>query len=470
MPPKPPSPTSSPSTDRTTSFFTIRRASLALFSALLFGFWKRNIEPALELGGIWRTVQPHGTEGCRLVSELQVCEKIIIHEPTGLVYAACSSIADRKAWLPALNYYNASARSGNDYIALYDPTADSFIKLDVIGLDDPRGLSLHGMDVVPSSEEPETLWVYLVNHRPPVESAQTSAESGLAHSEDPSIEIFTTRAGSSELRHVRTVADPVVLHSPNDVAGSPDGKEFWFTNDMKDVDGWKAKLYMILQVAATSVGHCHVDRGCKIALDKMPGANGIVRLPSDWAGDKRDAAKDGSGEHKTRLMLGSATRPEVRILEQQANNTLEVVEVYTHGEIVVSSPFKPSSAYDIQCPTYGSNLLSLDLPLDNLTVDKRGTVWAAGFPKGADLISKHIPDPLNNPSASTAVRVSCGSGKCTVDKPFESDGSNNIASGSTTVAYDAERKRLFLSGVMAPGLTVCDFNAPPVSPAVQAAS
>ncbi|KAL1695051.1 hypothetical protein GGG16DRAFT_100075 [Schizophyllum commune] len=457
MPPKSPPPTESLSqtptpsaarssslfTLRSCSFFTLRSAYLALFAALLFGFWKRNIEPALELGGIWRTVQPHGTEGCRLVSELQACEKIIVHEPTGLVYAACSTIADRKAWLPALNYHNASARSGNDYIALYDPTTDSFVKLDVVGLDDPRGLSLHGMDVVPSSEDQETLWVYLVNHRPPLEvSGKDSASAAaLTHSEDPSIEIFTTRAGSNTLRHVRTVADPVVLHSPNDVAGSPDGKEFWFTNDMNDVDGWKAKLYMILQVAATSVGHCHVDRGCKIALDKMPGANGIVRLPSDWVGDKREAATDSSEEHKTKLMLGSATRPEVRILEQQADDTLEVVEVYEH-----------------------------DLPLDNLTVDKRGTVWGAGFPKGADLISKHIPDPLNNPSASTAVRVSCEDGKCTIDKPFESDGSNNIASGSTTVAYDAERKRLFLSGVMAPGLTICEFGAPPVPSIVHAAS
>ncbi|KAI4519243.1 calcium-dependent phosphotriesterase [Schizophyllum commune Loenen D] len=404
----PPGPSSFKFPPRSSSLLTLRSGSLALFAALLFGFWKRNIEPALELGGIWRTVQPHGTEGCRLVSELQACEKIIVHEPTGLVYAACSTIADRKAWLPALNYYNASARSGNDYIALYDPTTDSFIKLEVVGLDDPRGLSLHGMDVVPSSEDPETLWVYLVNHRPPVESAESPSES-IAHSEDPSIEIFTTRAGSNELRHVRTVADPVVLHSPNDVAGSPDGKEFWFTNDMKDVDGWKAKLYMILQVAATSVGHCHVDRGCKIALDKMPGANGIVRLP--------EHAAKGAEEYKTKLMLGSATRPEVRILERQVDDTLKVVGVYVH-----------------------------DLPLDNLTVDKRGTVWAAGFPKGADLISKHIPDPLNNPSASTAVRVSCVEGKCVVDKPFESDGSNNIASGTTTVAYDAERRRLFLSG------------------------
>ncbi|KAI5889211.1 calcium-dependent phosphotriesterase [Schizophyllum commune H4-8] len=397
-------------TIRSTSLFTLRNASLAFFAALLFGFWKRNIEPALELGGIWRIVEPHGTEGCRLVSELQACEKIVVHEPTGLVYAACSTIADRKAWLPALNYYNASARSGNDYIALYDPVADSFAKLDVIGLDDPRGLSLHGMDVVPSSEDPDMLWVYLVNHRPPVGDAESST---LAHSEDPSIEIFTTRAGSSELRHVRTVADPVVLHSPNDVAGSPDGMEFWFTNDMKDVDGWKvggAKLYMIMQVAATSVGHCHVDRGCKIALDKLPGANGIVRLPATHQTGRLSKTD-------TKLMLGSATRPEVRILERQADDTLELTK------------FLPS-----------------DLPLDNLTVDKRGTVWAAGFPKGADLISKHIPDPLDNPSASTAVRISCASGKCTVDKPFESDGSNNIGSGSTTVAYDAERKRLFLSG------------------------
>ena len=97
---------------------------------------------------------------------------------------------------------------------------------------------------------------------------------------------------------------------------------------------------MILQVAATSVGHCHVDRGCKIALDKLAGANGIVRLPSGWAGnerqtttgkEEREAAAQDTAGHKTRLMLGSATRPEIRILERQADDTLEVVEVYEHG-------------------------------------------------------------------------------------------------------------------------------------------
>ena len=48
-----------------------------------------------------------------------------------------------------------------------------------MGLDDPRGLSLHGMDVVPSSEDQETLWVYLVNHRPPLEVSGKDSASGM---------------------------------------------------------------------------------------------------------------------------------------------------------------------------------------------------------------------------------------------------------------------------------------------------
>jgi arylesterase/paraoxonase len=51
-----------------------------------------------------------------------------------------------------------------------------------------------------------------------------------------------------------------------------------------------------------------------------------------------------------------------------------------------------------------------DLPMDNLSVDKDGAVWAAAFPKGKDLIEKHIPDPLNNPSATTAVRITLNTG------------------------------------------------------------
>ncbi|KAL1743409.1 hypothetical protein HDZ31DRAFT_40997 [Schizophyllum fasciatum] len=379
-------------------------ALLIALAAVLGAIWKRNIEPALELGGIWRTVEPHGTENCTLVPELEACEKIILHQPTGLLYAACSSIAGRKAWLPALNYYNASARSTADYVALYDPARATLTKLAVRGLDDARGLSVHGMDVVPSASDADVLFVYLVNHRPPPEPG--------APGEDPSVEVFETRAGSGELRHVRTVADAAVLHSPNDVAGAPDGTRFWFTNDMKDVDGWKvragAKLYMFMQKPVTSVGYCHVDHGCKIALDKVPGANGIVRVSDD------------------RFMLGSATRPEVRVLALSPDDTLSVL-----------------------------SLGLTDLPLDNLTIDEDGVVWAAGFPKGAELIQKHIPDPVNNPSASTAVRISCSNGNCTIDKPFESDGSGNIASGTTTVVHDAERKRLFLSGEW---LRLCSFT------------
>lgn len=91
------------------------------------------------------------------------------------------------------------------------------------------------------------------------------------------------------------------------------------------------------------------------------------------------------------------------------------------------------------------------MPIDNLSVDKNGAVWGAGFPQLQDVAKRHF---LNStiPGASTALRIKLNTGrsaffgeKYKVDKVIESDGVE-VASGTTTVVYDAERGRLFFSG------------------------
>lgn len=63
----------------------------------------------------------------------------------------------------------------------------------------------------------------------------------------------------------------------------------------------------------------------------------------------------------------------------------------------------------------------------------------------------HFRDP-SIPAASSALRITLNTGrsaffgeKYKIDKVVESDGTE-VASGSTSVAYDAERRRLFFSG------------------------
>ena len=81
------------------------------------------------------------------------------------------------------------------------------------------------MDVMPSSSDPQELFIYLVNHRIPL--GDRSAEQIGA---DSVIEIFKTTVGGEVLTHIKTVESPIIV-TPNDVVGSADGKSFYFTND-----------------------------------------------------------------------------------------------------------------------------------------------------------------------------------------------------------------------------------------------
>lgn len=111
-----------------------------------------------------------------------------------------------------------------DYFATYDPSTSTVTRLAISGFEDPRGISVHGFDVVSSSATPYELFIYAVNHRRP--HSENAEQAGA----DSVIEIFTTTLGGTVLRHVSTVESPVIV-TPNDVTGFSDGKSFYFTND-----------------------------------------------------------------------------------------------------------------------------------------------------------------------------------------------------------------------------------------------
>jgi hypothetical protein len=151
--------------------------------------------------------------------------EIILHQPTGVLYLACSTLSSRVHWTPALGYLNETGASFNDYVASYDPRTSRITRFKVVNFKSDRGLSLHGMDVVPSSSNPSELFVYLINHRAPMGGLRATDVGA-----DSVIEIFKTTVRGDTLTHIQTVQDPVIL-TPNDVVGSRDGKSFYFTND-----------------------------------------------------------------------------------------------------------------------------------------------------------------------------------------------------------------------------------------------
>jgi len=392
---------------------TLTRIALNVFIAFLAlaaGLQHIYLKPMLERFGLRppRVIQPLGNEKCKGIPELQACEEIILHQPTGILYIACSTPSSREHWLPTLAQFNATGASTKDYVATYDPATSRVTRLITPDFNSGRGLSLHGMDVVPSKWNPKELFVYLVNHRIPLGGA-VPAEVGA----DSVIEIFTTTVGRSRaLKHRKTIEDPIIV-APNSVSGSDDGESFYFTNDRGVRVGPSIRYLEYLGHSNSSVGYCHVNEGCKYALTKTHASNGIT------------TASNGT------VYLADSTFGVVNILEQQSDHALVITDS-----------------------------IKTDMVIDNLAVDAAGQLWVAGIPRALALL-RHMKDP-SSPSPSTAFRLSINTGpnsfygeKYRVQKVFEDDGS--LMSGISSVVYDSKRKKLFMHGVASPQLVVCDI-------------
>lgn len=380
--------------------------ALAVLAALAAAFYQFYLKDMLVILGYNRVVQRIGNERCQKVPGLRACEKISLHQPSGQLFLACSEPDRRILWLPAALYLNPAGAS-QDYVAIYDPKTTKITKLKLSGVDDGFDFSSHGMDVVPSASNPSELFVYLVNHRPPkgLDARQWGADSVL--------EIFKHKIGDDKLTHIKTIQSSLMI-APNDVVGSDDGTSLYFTNDNGQKTGIKRQIGVFLKRKATSVVYCHIQEGCKYAARNMFSNNGIVR------------ASNGTFYVAHTLSGG------LSILEEQSDNTLVITD---H--------------------------IQTEYPMDNLSLDSEGHVWAAGFPNLLEIFNRYFVDP-SILTASCALRFSINTGpnafygeKYKVDKVFEDDG--RIASGITSVVHDAQRKKLFLHGILASHLTICDM-------------
>ncbi|KAH7912397.1 hypothetical protein BJ138DRAFT_1083638 [Hygrophoropsis aurantiaca] len=369
-----------------------------------------NLRPILIASGWGRTFESLGNKQCTTVPELKACEKVVLHHPSGVLYLACSTQISRTYWTPALDRLDSSGMSTEDYVATYNPKTKKVQRMTLSGFNSSRGINVHGMDVVASSSDPSTLYVYLVNHRKPLigDSRKVGADSA--------IEVFRTQLGSDVLTHLQTFEDPSVIITPNDIAGSSDGKSFHVTNDHSLKAGWRRHLNTLLQPSDTSVAYCHADHGCKFAVKGLHASNGIVK---------------GRGANETFYVV-DCTLGDISVLERQSDDTLVLTEVIKTGTAS-----------------------------DNLSIDENGVLWVAGLSDGVGMVTKQMNDPTVK-IASSALRITINEGpgafygdKYKVDKVFEDPG--ELASGTTSATYDARRNRLYMHGLISPHLTVCQL-------------
>jgi len=379
---------------------------LVVLLAVTGGFYQIYVKPLLSTFGYSpdRIIKPTGNKNCKAVPELKACEKLVLHQPTGVIYLACSTPSSRAHWTPATNQLNETGASTEDYIATYDPATSRITRLTMPDFNNGRGFSSHGMDVVPSDSDPSVLFVYLVNHRVPLGGVPAKVVGA-----DSVIEVFKTKVGGKTLEHVKTVEDPIII-APNDVIGSADGTSFYFTNDHGTRVGLSRYLGLLGR-KSSSVGYCHLEEGCKYALPSTHSSNGIASAPNGT------------------VYVGDSNFGGVIVLERQTDNTLVLTES-----------------------------IATDCALDNLSVDADGQVWAAAIPK-ALMTLNHIAHPeLTAPSVAYRLTINTGVNafygeKYKVETVFADDGT--LMTGITTTAYDSKRKRLFMHGIAASQLVVC---------------
>lgn len=89
--------------------------------------------------------------------------------------------------------------------------------------------------------------------------------------------------------------------------------------------------------------------------------------------------------------------------------------------------------------------IQLGMPVDNLSVDSKGGIWAAGMPKMLEVMAL-MNDPLNALSTSTVFKIDRNEKGAYETKKVLEDGGKKVLSGATTVVHDVRTGRLFVGG------------------------
>ena len=90
--------------------------------------------------------------------------------------------------------------------------------------------------------------------------------------------------------------------------------------------------------------------------------------------------------------------------------------------------------------------IEIGMPLDNLSVDSSGDIWAAGIPRMLELVEA-ITEPFHKTTPSAIFKISK-----TKDNEYEvervlADGDGEVIGGATTAIFDRPTNRLFIGGM-----------------------
>ncbi|KAI1629242.1 hypothetical protein EDD37DRAFT_616461 [Exophiala viscosa] len=372
--------------------------------------------------GVGRTVLPISSfpYHCQRITgdpNLQACEDMWLDEKSRTLYLACSDPVARRDWMPNIHRMNASGRALNDHIVAMDidsPSSEGGYTYRVLETPDFSGVHgdgrIHVVGMTGSVSEDGENQLWLINARPSVDPTTGQLLDNAVVGGNSTIELFTTAPGSGIARHVKTFADPQIT-TPNNVAVTKDGA-FFFTNDHGPHK--VGLLHHLSPVLATGdASYCSAAGECKQIAKGFRFPNGL-HLGSDGL-----------------LYIPSAAMRGIDIFKPAADGSVENV-----------------------------HHIHLDYPIDNLSEDANGDIFAAAMPKGLATLAA-FEDPMNGPiPPATVWRVRRVNREVEDKYEYElfkviEDAAGEKLPGATTVIHDSSTGRLFLSGVVSPFITVC---------------
>ncbi|KAF2797224.1 hypothetical protein K505DRAFT_298745 [Melanomma pulvis-pyrius CBS 109.77] len=394
-----------------------RSKNLAIAVALLGAFyqwWAKEFFFAIL--GIGRAVEPieNFPYSCRRLvdKQLEGCEDLWLDEDGRVLYAACSGSIARTQWNQGMSKLNVSGRrsEGSQLIALYidEFTKDGQFRMHNIAPKNYGGatgdgtLDLIGFDAVRKSIASLQFW--LINQRPPVDEFGKFRNAPKV-GDNVTVDVFEYVKGAESMNHVKTVADPSI-YSANGIALI--GEEaFVLTNDHSGKVGLRKELDIF--IGGGNVVHCIPQGSCQpVTHNSLKFANGLTR------------------GHDGLIYVPLAAQTFISVYRFEQSGKLNEVD-----------------------------RIEVGMPIDNLSVDSNGDIWAAGMTKMLEVMAV-MGDPLNRLSTSTVFLIhKTEDGVYETTKVLE-DGEKKALSGASTVVHDVRTGRLFVGGIATPFISVCE--------------
>lgn len=269
----------------------------------------------------------------------------------------------------------------------------------------------------------------MINHRPAIDQAGIPLDtSGLGA--NSTIEVFEHTPGLSTLKHIKTIISEHVF-TPNNLVATGDGGVL-VTND-HDI-----KVPSPVSIFVEPLSNLVANRKQFRALERIVGGGNVA-----YCSLSTDSCHIASPSHQTFYFANGITK--------SPSSNLVYVASTARGTVSVFEYLRSDHTLAL------NETISLGMCIDNLSMDGKGVIFAAGFPKPFEFIrSLETPD---KDVGSTVLRVKMsvledGKVRYEIDKALE-DIEGKKLPGATVVVHDARTGSYWLGGVGSPYITIC---------------